>query len=71
MFGRWPIYERVLVNLIDGSAINGLLVAQRGPLLILADCTLLTETHEPAQLDGEIYVERERVLFMQTAAPAS
>jgi hypothetical protein len=70
MFRRWPIYDRVLVNLVDGSAINGLLVDQRGPLLILTDATLLTDSHEPAQLDGDVYIERDRVLFMQTASPA-
>lgn len=62
---RWPVFERVLVNLIDGSAIDGLLVAKRGPVLVLADATLLTDANEPARLDGEVYVERSRVLFMQ------
>ncbi len=66
MLNRWPVYERVLANLIDGSAIDGLLVARRGQLLVLADATLLTEGHEPAQLDGEIYIERSRVLFLQS-----
>jgi hypothetical protein len=65
MLARWPIYERVLVNLTDGSAINGLLIARRGPLLVLSDATLLTAGMEPAELDGEIYIERARVLFIQ------
>lgn len=69
MLSRWPVYERVLVNLIDGSAIDGLLIARRGELLVLSDATLLTDAHEPAALDGDIYVERSRVLFLQTAAP--
>lgn len=64
---RWPIYDRVLVNLTDGSAINALLIDQRGPLLVLSDGTLLTESGEPTPLDGEIYVERTQVLFIQTA----
>lgn len=71
MLSRWPVYERVLANLVDGSAINGLLIARRGPLLVLADATLLTPGHEPADLDGDIYIERDRVLFLQTATPAS
>lgn len=66
MLNRWPIYERVLVNLIDGSAIDGLLIDRRGPLLILSDARLLTDSHEPASLDGEVYIERDRVLFIQT-----
>lgn len=67
MFSRWPLLQRVLVNLVDGTAINGLLVDKRGPLLVLGDATLLSDTHEPTQLDGEIYIERDRVMFIQTA----
>ncbi len=67
MFPRWPLLQRVLVNLVDGTAINGLLIDKRGPLLVLGDATLLSDTHEPAQLDGEIYIERDRVMFIQTA----
>lgn len=67
MLSRWPVYERVLINLTNGSAINGLLVAQKGPLLVLADATLLMEAQDPVVLDGEIYIERTQVLFLQTA----
>lgn len=66
---RWPIYERVLANLIDGSAIDGLLIDRRGPLLVLTDATLHTESHDPTPLDGEIYIERERVLYLQATPP--
>lgn len=69
MLSRWPVYDRVLANLIDGSAIEGLLIRRSGPLLVLADCTLYTPSAEPAQLDGDIYLERERVLYLQTAPP--
>jgi hypothetical protein len=66
---RWPIYDRVLVNLINGAAIDGVLIARRGPLLVLADATLLTESGEPSAMDGQIYVERSQVLFMQATTP--
>lgn len=69
MLSRWPVYERVLANLTDGSAISGVLVARKGPLLILAECTLYSASSEPAELDGDVYVERERVLYLQTAPP--
>lgn len=69
MLARWPIYERVLANLIDGSAIDGILVARRGPLLIFADCTLFTPSAEATPLDGEVYIERDRVLYLQVAPP--
>lgn len=67
MLSRWPIYERVLANLVDGSAIEGLLIDRRGPLLILGDAKLYSPGSEPAPLDGEIYIERTRVLFLQAA----
>lgn len=69
MLSRWPIYERVLANLIDGSAIDGVLLARKGPLLILGDCTLYTTSNEAAPLDGDVYIERDRVLYLQTAPP--
>lgn len=68
-WSQWPVYARVLVNLVDGSALDGVLVQRRGQLLVLADATLLTASHEPTRLDGEVYVERAKVLFLQTAAP--
>lgn len=67
-WSRWPVFERILVNLVDGSAIDGLLIDQRGPLLVLADATLLTDASEPAPLDGKVYIEREQVLFLQARA---
>jgi hypothetical protein len=69
MLSRWPVYQRVLANLIDGSAIDGLLVDRKGPLLIFADCTLYTPSAEATPLDGDIYIEREKVLFIQVAPP--
>lgn len=65
MFSPWPIHERVFVNLTDGSAISGLLIAQRGRLLVLGDATLYAADAEAAPLDGEVYVEREKVLYLQ------
>lgn len=67
LWSRWPIFDRVLVNLTDGSAIDGILVDKRGPLLVLSDATLLTADHEPSQMDGQVYLERTHVLFLQRA----
>lgn len=69
LLSRWPMFDRVLINLIDGSAIDGLLIDRRGVLLVLVDATLHSNSAEPMPLDGEVYVERSRVLFIQ-AAPA-
>jgi small nuclear ribonucleoprotein (snRNP)-like protein len=65
MFSPWPVYDRVFVNLTDGSAISGLLTAQKGQLLVLNDATLYSPDSEPAALDGQIYIEREKVLYLQ------
>jgi small nuclear ribonucleoprotein (snRNP)-like protein len=65
MFNRWPKYRRVLVNLDDDRAIDGLLIAVRGPLLLLADASLLIPGREPAPMDGQVYIERTRVAFLQ------
>lgn len=67
MFSRWPVYRRVLVNLDDDRAIDGLLIAVRGPLLELADSSLLVPGREPAPMDGHVYVERARVVFLQAS----
>jgi small nuclear ribonucleoprotein (snRNP)-like protein len=69
MWTRWPIFDRVLVNLTDGSAIDGVLIDKRGPLLVLADATLLVNEHEPAAMDGQVFVERSNVLFLQASKP--
>lgn len=66
---RWPIHDRVLANLVDGSAIDGVLIDRRGPLLVLADAQLFTPSGEPTPMDGLVYVERDKVLFLQARQP--
>lgn len=67
MLSRWPVYERVLANLDDGTALDGVLTKKSGPLLILADTILYVPGAEPTRLDGDVYIERGRVLFLQKA----
>jgi hypothetical protein len=62
---RWPICKRVLVNLDDGKAFDGILYARRGPLLILRQARLIEHGVEPVAVDGEVVVERPRVSFIQ------
>lgn len=66
MWSRWPVYERVLVNLIDGSALEGVLIRRSGPLIVLSDSTLYSHGAEPQRLDGNVYIERGRVLYLQS-----
>jgi len=62
---RWPVKSRVLVNLHDGRAFDGILYRTTGPLLVLVDPTLIEVGAEPTKLDGAVYVERSNVSFIQ------
>lgn len=64
-YSRLVINRRVLVNLTTGSAVEGVLWDERGPLLVLRDATLHEPGSDPAPLDGEVIVERDRVAFVQ------
>ncbi|PPH51205.1 hypothetical protein [Rathayibacter sp. AY1E1] len=64
-FRRLLWRRRVIVNLVDGSAFDGILYRQSGPLLVLRDATRLERGAEPLQLDGEAVIERDRVLYIQ------
>lgn len=62
---RALVRRRVVVNTDTGQAFDGILYAQRGPLLILRNATLHEPGAEPARLDGEVVIEREHVEFIQ------
>lgn len=61
---RTAVRKRVVVNLSD-KAFNGILWAQRGPLLVLRDAALLEPGRQPQPVDGEVVIERSRVEFTQ------
>jgi uncharacterized membrane protein len=62
---RVAVRRRVVVNLVDGSAVDGVLLRRYRTLLVLADATLLAPAAEPVRVDGELVVERARVLYAQ------
>lgn len=64
-YSRIALHRRVMVNLTTGAAIDGVLWDERGPLIVLRDATLHEPGSEPATLDGEVIVERERIAFVQ------
>lgn len=64
-FRRTVVHRRVVVNLTDGTALEGVLFRQDGPLLVLKDTTLHLPGAAPTHLDGDVVVERERVSFIQ------
>lgn len=64
-YTRLVVRRRVVVNLKDGRAIDGVLFKQAGPLLVLVNAHLLEPGADPFPLDGEAVVERSEVSFIQ------
>lgn len=64
---RLPVRgRRLIVNLLDGSAMRGILIRSRGPWLVLADSELLgADGSGTVRVDGAVYLERPRVAFIQ------
>jgi len=62
---RLALRKRVLVNLLDGKAMDGVLYSRRGRLLVLRDVTVLEQGAQPVSVDGEVLVDRNRVDFVQ------
>lgn len=60
------VHRRVMVNLDDGSAVDGIMWDELGPLLVLRDANLHSKgSTDPTPLDGETIVDRARILFVQ------
>lgn len=67
---HWPVCEHVLVNLNSGDALAGVLIDRRGPLLVLANAALISsDGTKPAQMDGQVFIERAQVAFIQALPP--
>jgi hypothetical protein len=65
-YRRVALLHRVMVNLTTGKAVEGVLLDERGPLLIVKNAVL----HEPGApapvpMDGAVVIERSRVDFVQ------
>ncbi len=60
------LHRRIMVNLVDGSAMNGVLWDERAGLLVLRDAWLhVPGASDPTHLDGEIVIDRQRIAFVQ------
>lgn len=57
--------RRVVVNLVNGTSIEGVLYRDPGNLIVLKNAVYLEPGAEPVALDGETVIERDRVLFIQ------
>lgn len=62
---RTVVRRRVVVNLVTGTAIEGVLLKRSGPLLVIADAVVHPVGSEPAKVDGQAVVERSQVEFIQ------
>lgn len=62
---RLAVNRRVVVNLTTGTAIEGVLWSERGPLIVVKDARLLERGAGPTPVDGEVLVERDRIDFVQ------
>lgn len=63
-YGRVAINKRVMVNLTTGTAVDGILWDDRGPLIVLRDANVHTNG-QSAHVDHEVIVERDRIEFVQ------
>lgn len=66
MYGFGVVVRRkVVVNFRDGQAVEGVLFKQAGPLLVVKNATMLEPGADPLPLDGDVVIERDKVLFIQ------
>lgn len=64
-FRRVLVLRRVIVNLVDGSSIQGVLYRDPGNLIVLKDAIYHSPGTDPVALDGDTVIERTKVLFIQ------
>jgi len=65
VFRKVLLLRRVVVNLVDGSSIEGVLYRDPGNLLVLRNAVYLEPGADPLELDGETVIDRDKVLFVQ------
>lgn len=65
-YSRVVLHRRILVNLDDGTTLEGVLWDEQGELLVLRGALLHDQANgEPVPMDGDILVERRRIRFSQ------
>jgi len=64
-YRRVALSRRVVVNTKTGTSLSGVLVEERGPILILKGAAMLTASANPVPVDGDVVVERSNVDFVQ------
>jgi hypothetical protein len=61
------VLRSVIVNFTDdpSTAIKGVLWASRGPYLTFKTASILKPNAEPATVDGDVVIHRDRISFLQ------
>jgi len=57
--------ERFIVSLVDGNAIDGLFIDADSKTMRLADCYRVTSDGTRMLLDGEMFIPRGNVTYIQ------
>lgn len=63
-YRRVALHRTVIVNLRTGKAVRGVLMAYRGPVLVLKNAELI-EARAVVPVDGDVVIERTNVDFVQ------
>lgn len=64
-YRRTAVRRRVVVNTKTEKSFSGVLVAKRGPILILKGAAMLSASAPPVTIDGDVVIERSNVDFVQ------
>lgn len=59
--------RRALVQIVDGSTIEGVILSRRGPLLVLGDARIISGGSSKP-IDGQVVVERPNVAWLQVVS---
>lgn len=64
-WGKLRTRPRVTVNLLSGTAVSGVVVSTRGPLITVRNATIHEPGAEAAEADGEIVIDKSNIDFIQ------
>lgn len=57
--------RRVILNMLDDRAWEGVIVDFHAPLLTVKGAVMLVQGAEPVRMDGEVVIDRDHIDFIQ------
>jgi small nuclear ribonucleoprotein (snRNP)-like protein len=66
---RQLVRERLVVTLLDGATFDGLLIDADPVTIVLADAQHVAPNGDRLAVDGYLYLDRERVAYVQRPTP--